>query len=157
MATAFLGIRGLAIYCSLAYYLSPPANYLKTTQMNNSVLFSSASEHWATPVELYTALNEEFHFTLDPCPLGGKGGLERKWDGERVYCNPPYGKGIGDWLIKATEAELAVFLLPARTDTKWWHEFAMKAKEIRFLRGRLKFSGSKNSAPFPSVILVWGN
>jgi hypothetical protein len=82
-------------------------------------------------------------------------GLSESWAGKRVYCNPPYGRGVGDWLAKAREAELAVFLLPSRTDTKWWHEYAMKADEIRFLRGRLKFGDAKNGAPFPSVVLVY--
>ena len=75
--------------------------------------------------------------------------------GQRVYCNPPYGRGVADWLRKAREAKLAVFLLPARTDTKWWHEYAMKADEIRFVKGRLHFNGHKTGAPFPSVILVF--
>ena len=119
-------------------------------------LFSSASVHWATPKETYEALDAEFHFTFDPCPLGGTGGLEGKWKG-RVYCNPPYWRGIDRWLAKAKEPELAVFLVPARTDTKWWHEYAMSANEIRFLRGRLKFGKAKNSAPFPSVVLVFHN
>ena len=78
------------------------------------------------------------------------------WNGKRVYCNPPYGPGIKDWLAKAIEADLAVFLLPARTDTKWWHEYAMKAKEIRFIKGRLKFGGATTGAPFPSVLLIYG-
>lgn len=125
----------------------------------NRVLFSSASEHWETPDGLYQALHTEFSFDLDPCPLGATdangGGLSLDWSGRRVYVNPPYGRGIGAWLAKAREAECAVFLLPARTDTKWWHEYAMKANEIRFLKGRLKFGGSKNSAPFPSVVLVY--
>ena len=122
----------------------------------NKVLFSSASEHWATPSDLYAKLDEEFHFTLDPCPLGGNGvGLTRSWIGERVYCNPPYGNGVRNWLAKAREASLAVFLLPARTDTKWWHEYVVGASEIRFLRGRLKFGNAKNSAPFPSVIIIF--
>jgi site-specific DNA-methyltransferase (adenine-specific) len=124
----------------------------------NRILFSSATEHWATPVAVYSALDAEFHFTLDPCPIGGTNGdgLARDWSGERVYCNPPYGNGITNWLAKAQEAELAVFLLPARTDTRWWHEWVIPyASEIRFLRGRLKFGGSKNSAPFPSVVIVF--
>jgi hypothetical protein len=122
----------------------------------NRILFSSASEHWATPRETFLALHREFVFTLDPCRINAQvDGLTRSWVGERIYCNPPYGRGIGEWLKKAREADLAVFLLPARTDTKWWHEYAMKADEIRFLRGRLKFGDSKNSAPFPSVILVY--
>lgn len=122
-----------------------------------SPLFSSASVHWATPTDLYGGLHAEFGFTFDPCPLGGGiDGLSVSWAGQRVYCNPPYGRGVGDWLAKATEAECAVFLLPARTDTKWWHDYAMKADEIRFLKGRLKFGNAKNSAPFPSVVLVYG-
>jgi hypothetical protein len=124
--------------------------------MNNALMFSSASEHWATPADTYDALNAEFGFTMDPCPLGGSGdGLALSWSGHRVYCNPPYGRGVGAWLAKASEADLAVFLLPSRTDTRWWHEYAMKANEIRFLRGRLKFGGSKTGAPFPSVVLVY--
>ena len=118
-------------------------------------LFSSASVHWATLDDLLSDLQREFNFTLDVCPLHGKGGLDSSWLHERVYCNPPYGKGVEKWLSKAREPELAVYLLPARTDTKWWHEYAMKSDEIRFLRGRLKFGGAKNSAPFPSVLLVY--
>ena len=122
----------------------------------NRVMFSSASKHWATPRELYLALHKEFVFTLDPCRLNCQVNyLQKSWAGERVYCNPPYGRGIDRWLAKAFETEVAVYLLPARTDTKWWHEWAMRASEIRFLRGRLKFGGSKNSAPFPSVILIY--
>ncbi|MGH8906841.1 MAG: DNA N-6-adenine-methyltransferase [Egibacteraceae bacterium] len=120
-------------------------------------LFSSASTHWATPGDVYGVLDREFRFTLDPCPLGGGGedGIARSWVGERVYCNPPYGKGIDRWLAKAPEALLAVYLVPARTDTRWWHTFAMQATEIRFLRGRLRFGEAKNGAPFPSVVLVY--
>lgn len=122
----------------------------------NQVLFSHSSEHWATPKDLYKSLNDEFSFTLDPCPLNSlRDGLEINWSGHRVYCNPPYGRGISKWLEKSREADLAVYLLPSRTDTKWWHDWAMKAVEIRFLRGRLKFNDSKNSAPFPSVLLIY--
>jgi site-specific DNA-methyltransferase (adenine-specific) len=124
----------------------------------NRVLFSSASPHWQTPSLVYDDLNAEFHFTLDPCPLGDaewKDGTYRSWSGERVFCNPPYGSGITKWLMKAREADCAVFLLPARTDTKWWHEYALQADEIRFIRGRLRFGNSTNSAPFPSVVLVY--
>jgi hypothetical protein len=123
----------------------------------NRALFTSTSQHWATPPDVYAALDAEFHFTLDPCPhrTPRLTGLTLSWRGKRVYCNPPYGRGVDRWLAKAREAKLAVYLLPARTDTYWWHEYAMRADEIRFLRGRLKFGGSKNSAPFPSVILVF--
>jgi site-specific DNA-methyltransferase (adenine-specific) len=124
--------------------------------MPSRVLFSSQKGTWTTPKELYQLLDEEFRFTLDQCPSEGwPDGLTRQWDGERVYCNPPYGRGIERWLIKAQEADLAVYLLPARTDTKWWHEYALKADEIRFVRGRLKFEGATNPAPFPSVILIF--
>jgi site-specific DNA-methyltransferase (adenine-specific) len=118
-------------------------------------LFSSATPSWATPKALYEELDGEFHFTLDPCPIGGWDGLLRSWLGERVYCNPPYGNTIAKWLIKAREAELAVYLLPSRTDTRWWHEFVMKADEIRFIKGRLKFGEAKHSAPFPSAIVIY--
>lgn len=123
--------------------------------MIGRALFSSASEHWATPGHLYKELDKEFHFNFDPCPLGGEGGLIADWRGKRVYCNPPYGRGIKKWLEKRHGTQVCVYLLPARTDTKWWHNDAMKADEIRFLQGRLKFGDSKNSAPFPSVVLVF--
>ena len=129
------------------------------------VLFSSASNHWATPRAVYDALNAEFRFTLDPCPLDdsatagaslwGKDGLTRLWAGERVFCNPPYSD-IGPWVAKALEASLSVYLVPARTDTKWWHRYVVdRATEIRFLRGRLRFGDAKAGAPFPSVVLVY--
>lgn len=87
--------------------------------------------------------------------LGLLDGLDASWASQRVYCNPLYGRGVGRWLAKAREAELAVYLLPSRTDTAWWHEYAMRADEIRFVRGRLKFGGAAASAPFPSVVLVY--
>ena len=122
------------------------------------VVFSSQNVSWATPPGLYAELDKEFHFNFDPCPLAAAptfDGTKVSWAGKRVFCNPPYGRGLQAWLAKAREATLAVFLLPARTDTAWWHDYAMRANEIRFVRGRLKFGGSKNSAPFPSVILVY--
>ena len=134
---------------------------------DSSVMFSSAAEAWATPLAVYDALHAEFRFTFDPCPLMepaeaglplfGTDGLYKPWDGHRVFCNPPYGPGIDKWLAKASEAEIAVYLLPARTDTRWWHNYALSAREIRFLRGRLRFGGATNSAPFPSVVLVYAN
>jgi hypothetical protein len=121
----------------------------------NRVVFKSESVHWATPAGVYDQLNKEFGFTHDPCPLGSNGnGLAESWSGKKVYCNPPYGPGIGDWLAKAEEADGAVYLLPARTDTKWFHQYCLQAKEIRFIKGRLKFGDAKNSAPFPSMIVV---
>lgn len=127
----------------------------------NRVLFSSKSPHWATPKALYGELNAEFQFDFDPCPLGemvacGASPLFTEWSGKRVYCNPPYDKGIAQFLERALEAELAVFLLPARTDTKWFHHLVLPfAKEIRFVKGRLKFGDAKNSAPFPSMIVIY--
>jgi len=125
----------------------------------NRGLFTSASEHWSTPDYLYKELDQEFHFNDDPCPLQPlTNGLSRPW-GTRTYMNPPYGKDIGKWLEKAYReskaGRLVVCLIPSRTDTRWWHEYVMKASEIRFLRGRLKFGNSNNSAPFPSVIVVF--
>jgi hypothetical protein len=128
--------------------------------VKTAVHFSSASEERATPTDVYAALDAEFDFTFDPCPLGGTvdgtSTLFVPWAGQRVFCNPPYGPGIRPFLERAVEAELAVFLIPARTDTRWFHDIVLPhAKEIRFVRGRLKFGGSKNSAPFPSMIVIF--
>lgn len=134
--------------------------------MLNRALISHARDTWATPRELLIALEREFgRFTLDPCPLDAsatagaslwdKDGLLLDWRGHRVFLNPPYGRGIGRWLEKAQEAELAVVLLPARTDTRWFHTYADLADEIRFLKGRLRFGGAKAGAPFPSVLMIF--
>jgi site-specific DNA-methyltransferase (adenine-specific) len=126
-----------------------------------SALFSSATGKWATPRELYSELDAEFGFTLDPCPMDDAerimdtDGLARSWSGHRVFCNPPYGREVWRWLDKAREADVAVFLLPSRTDTQWFHDYALKADDIRFVRGRLRFGEAKAGAPFPSVILVF--
>lgn len=126
----------------------------------NSVLFKSESVEWATPKGVYEKLHEEFRFDFDPCPLGGTedgtAQLFVPWRGKRVFCNPPYGPGLRGFLERAQEAELAVYLIPARTDTRWFHEIVLPhAKEIRFVKGRLKFGDAKNSAPFPSMIVVF--
>jgi hypothetical protein len=119
-------------------------------------LMTSLSPHWATPKWLYDELDKEFHFDFDPCPLGGGiDGLSIPW-GKRNYINPPYGRSIGLWIKKAYECgSLCVMLLPSRTDTRWWHDYCMKASEIRYIKGRLKFGDSKNSAPFPSVVVIF--
>lgn len=132
-----------------------------TGRMNSSALFSSVSDRWATPVDLFAALNAEFHFDHDPCPLDGdEDGLSPLfciWRGKRVFCNPPYGPQIDQWLVRGLEAIVAVFLVPARTDTRWFHELVLpNATEIRFIKGRLKFGDAKNNAPFPSMIVVFG-
>ena len=128
--------------------------------MLNKFLFSSASGKWTTPVELYTELDHEFHFDFDPCPVNPTfDGLKIAWK-KSNFVNPPYGREIGKWLAKGfAESQLGktvVFLIPSRTDTKWWHDYVMKADMIRFIKGRLKFSNHKNSAPFPSAIAVFG-
>ena len=140
--------------------------------MNTNVMFSSATDLWATPQDFFDKLNAEFHFTLDPCacPDNAKcakfytkhdDGLLQNWAGEIVFCNPPYGRSICDWVKKRYEESrkpgtIVVALIPARTDTCYFHEFIYrKAKEIRFIRGRLKFGGAKNSAPFPSMVVVF--
>lgn len=126
--------------------------------MRHKVHFSSASDHWSTPKNVYQTLDAEFMFDFDPCPMGGGfDGLSVNW-GERNFCNPPYSK-IKDWIKKAWEESLknkiVVLLIPSRTDTRWWHDYVMKAQEIRFIKGRLKFGAAKNSAPFPSCIVVF--
>ena len=132
------------------------------------VHFSSATDEWATPQELFDRLNAVFHFTLDPCATAGNAkcerffsiaddGLRQDWDGERVFMNPPYGRAIGDWVRKASEAKaLVVCLLPARTDTRWWHDYVVGGgASVSFLRGRLRFGDSTASAPFPSAIVIF--
>lgn len=134
-------------------------------------MFSSEKDDWATPLEFYNELNNEFNFNLDPCATDEnhkcnkyftkeENGLIQSWEGYNVFCNPPYGRAIGDWVEKAyNEAQknntLVVMLLPARTDTRWFHRFIYKKAEIRFIEGRLKFGGCKNAAPFPSMVVVF--
>lgn len=132
-----------------------------------NVHFSSKTDLWSTPQEFFDKLNVEFGFDLDVCatPDNAKcdsyftkddDGLKQVWSGV-VWLNPPYGRGIGQWMHKANEAAkdgaIVVCLVPARTDTKWWHDYVIH-HEVRFVRGRLKFGGSKNSAPFPSAVVV---
>lgn len=134
----------------------------------SNVHFSSKTDDWATPQDLFDKLDKEFHFTLDPCATKENAkcpkfytreqdGLAQRWDMERVFCNPPYGRVIGDWVKKMAErnALVCVALLPARTDTRWFHDYILCKAEIRFIKGRLKFGGCKNSAPFPSMIVIW--
>lgn len=124
----------------------------------NRVLFSKASDEWSTPVEMLKTLDEEFHFIDDPCELGGYiNGLLREWNSP-CFVNPPYSdirswmeKGVLEWKAGKT----IVFLVPCRTDVRWWHEYAMQASEIRFIRGRLKFGGAKHNAPFPSALVIF--
>lgn len=140
--------------------------------MLNTSLFSSSTDLWATPQDLFDSLNDEFHFDLDPCatPENAKcklyftqkdDGLSKNWKGYRVFCNPPYGKSIAKWVEKCyNEGQkpntLVVMLIPARTDTAYFHDYIYNKAEIRFIRGRIKFGNAKNNAPFPSMIVIYG-
>jgi len=121
-------------------------------------LFSSLTDEWNTPTSIYNQLDEEFHFDFDPCPSNSSfDGLTVAW-GKSNFVNPPYSQ-LAKWLKKGYEewqqGRTVVFLIPSRTDTKAWHEYCMKANEIRFIKGRLKFGNATNSAPFPSAVIVF--
>ena len=135
----------------------------------SSVHFSSRTDDWATPWDLFNELNREFGFTLDPCSSHQNAkclrhftvvedGLSQDWSREVVFMNPPYGRAIARWMEKAFTSSRAgatvVCLVPARTDTRWWHSFAIHGK-VRFLRGRVRFGESKTGAPFPSAVVVF--
>jgi len=120
----------------------------------------TTTTHWATPALIYSELDARFSFNDDPCPLHGTGGLERPW-GSRTYVNPPYGKEIGKWIARAYQegqaGKLVVMLLPSRTDTIWFHRYILHhAREIIFIKGRLRFNDAKGRAPFPSMVVVFG-
>lgn len=136
----------------------------------NRGMFTSSTDMWETPQSFYEELNKEHNFNLDVCAtLENRkcerfftvkdDGLQQEWSGT-CWMNPPYGRNIGAWVRKAYEsvmdgkAEKVVCLLPARTDTAWWHDYCMRG-QVKFIRGRLKFGGSKNSAPFPSVVVIF--
>ena len=137
--------------------------------MINQSIYSSKKMDWGTPQPLFDSLNAEFRFTLDPCASDenhkcekyfteSQNGLSQDWGKERVFCNPPYGRSIGNWVKKCAEHDdLAVMLIPARTDTKWFHEYIYNNPrvQIRFLPGRVKFQGAQNSAPFPSMVVIF--
>lgn len=124
----------------------------------NKGIFTSARQNWKTPSGFYAALNAEFGFNDDPCPARPKAdGLQRPWGG-RVFLNPPY-KEIKAWMAKVKEeadkGSLIVCLVPARTDTSWWHDVVMTADTIRFIRGRLRFDDGNGRAPFPSAVVIF--
>ena len=138
--------------------------------MNTDVMFSSKDQTWETPQNLFDKLDKEFNFTLDVCATDEtakcnnyftpkENGLIQEWRGN-CWMNPPYGREIGIWIKKAWEESKkeakVVCLIPARTDTKYWHEYIFTyAAEIRFIKGRIKFGNSKNSAPFPSALVIF--
>ncbi len=136
-----------------------------------SVHFSSKSNEWYTPQYLFDELNEKYQFTLDPCASHENAkcdkyftieddGLTKDWSKDIVFMNPPYGRNIKHWIKKAYEESVkgatVVCLIPARTDTTYWHDYIFNnAYNIKFLKGRIKFGGASNSAPFPSAIVVF--
>ena len=143
--------------------------------MINDGMFSSNKNYWETPQRFFEKLNREFNFELDVASTSDnakceryftelENGLEQSWRGN-VFCNPPYGREIGDWVKKAYDESLVntngviVLLIPARTDTRYWHDYIFnKASEIRFLKGRIKFELNgvpKQSAPFPSAVIIY--
>lgn len=136
--------------------------------MNLDVMFSSKTDLRSTPQAFYDKLNEEFKFTLDPCATEEnhkcdkyytkeQDWLKQSRDNEIVFCNPPYGREIKNRVEKWANAKggIIVMLLPARTDTSWFHDYIYHKAEIRFIRWRLKFGDGKNSAPFPSMVVVF--
>lgn len=138
--------------------------------MNQDLFFSSKKMDWETPQDFFDKLNAEFNFTLDPCAnisnakckkfyTREQDGLMQDWQGETVFCNPPYGRELSKWVEKCYKESkkpntIVVMLIPARTDTQYFHEYIYNKSEIRFLKGRLKFGNSKNAAPFPSMVVV---
>lgn len=134
------------------------------------VMKSSATDQWATPITVFKELDAEFHFETDVCADESNhkcdryftkemDGLKQEWTGT-CWMNPPYGRTINKWVKKAYDSSkdgaIVVCLLPARTDTRWWRDYCMKAGEIRLISGRLKFGDAENAAPFPSAIVVFG-
>lgn len=125
---------------------------------------------WATPQAFFDKLNEEFRFTLDPCSTHenakcvnhytrAENGLVQNWGAQRVFCNPPYGRELPQWVRKCYEeaqrGALVVMLIPSRTDTRWFHEYIYGKAEIRFVRGRLKFGDGLGTAPFASMVVIF--
>lgn len=138
--------------------------------MNNKLMFSSNSDEWSTPEDFYKKLNKEFNFTLDPCATDEnhkttkyftkeQDGLSQNWQGNIIFCNTPYSN-IAEWVKKCyceslKENTTVVLLIPARTDTKYFHNYILNRSEIRFVKGRLKFGNCKNAAPFPSMVIIF--
>lgn len=138
--------------------------------MNTKVHFTSESDNWATPDDFYQKCNARFGpFTLDVCASSDNAkcssfftvsddGLSKDWGAQVCWMNPPYGRTIREWMRKAYESSLngatVVCLVPARTDTQWWHAYALKG-DVEFIKGRLKFGGHKHSAPFPSALVIF--
>ena len=146
--------------------------------IDRKLMFSSKNNSWCTPRDFFEKLNQEFKFNLDPCCLPKSAlckkyftpeedGLKQSWDGHNAYVNPPYGREIGKWVMKASEEQggVVVMLIPSRTDTRWFHDYILGKAEIRFIKGRLKFvdmdyTGKEEDrkmspAPFPSMLVIY--
>lgn len=135
------------------------------------IIYSRKSDEWETPQNLFNDLHNEFNFTLDAaasdelhkCPKYytiADDGLAQSWEHERVFVNPPYSK-IATWVKKCymehkKHGGLIVLLIPARTDTRYFHDYIYHKAEIRFIKGRLRFSNASENAPFPSMIVIFG-
>lgn len=135
---------------------------------------TSNKDDWETPQKLFDELDAVYHFTLDPCSThenakcekhytSQEDGLAKSWAGETVFCNPPYGREIGQWVRKCSEESehaRVVMLIPARTDTAYFHDYIYHKARVEFLRGRLKFERggvALQSAPFPSMLVIFGD
>lgn len=137
--------------------------------MTRQYIMKSQTSEWATPQLVFDDLNREFDFSVDVASTAenakcekfytkSEDGLSQDWTGETVWCNPPYGREIGDWVKKAATSKCnTVMLLPSRTDVRWFHKYVYGKAEIRFIKGRLKFGGAKDNAPFPSMIVIFLN
>lgn len=146
---------------------------MENKERNLDVHFSSKSSEWETPQHIYDTLNKKYKFTLDPCATDKnhkcdkwytkeQDGLLKDWSGEVCFVNPPYGTELGKWVKKAYNEYLkgatVVMLIPARTDTRYFHDYIYNIAKIEFIKGRISFlqEGKKlNSAPFPSMIVVF--
>jgi len=162
------GMSLTALFLLIFSIFEPNKEIKKDQRMNTELHFSSKTDLHATPQDFFDRLNEKFLFQTDVCasPENAKceifydieaDGLSQNWEGS-CWMNPPYGRDIKACMKKAWESSLSgatvVCLVPSRTDTAWWHDYAMKG-DIEFIRGRLKFGGAKNSAPFPSAVVVF--
>lgn len=140
--------------------------------MKTDVMFSSKNMNFSTPQDFFDKLNDEFHFTLDACAdesnhkcakyyTAEQNALKQDWSGETVFCNPPYGRNISCFVKKCFDevykgrCKCVVLLVHARTDTRWFHDYIYHKAEVRFVKGRLKFGGMVNNAPFPSMVVIF--
>lgn len=136
----------------------------------NSSWYTSSTDLWATPKKTFEELDAEFHFTLDPCAIAENAkcekfytpeqdGLQQDWGGQTVFVNPPFSQ-MKHWAKKCMEESrkkntTVVMLIPARTDTAYFHDYIYPYAELRFIRGRLHYNDAKQGAPFPSMVVIF--